>query len=103
MSESIVESSEETVDDFDRDADDVSNEECDLNSDTTNDSNANVVIDFMRFKDWENVSLDSIPKRKTKSDVWNFFGILKKGNTVFEPMSKKYFCKPCFDDHKFKR
>lgn len=64
---------------------------------------ANVVIDFIDFNQWDNVSLDTLPKRKSSSEVWNYFGILKNGDRVFTPMSKKIFCRPCFDEHKFKR
>lgn len=62
-----------------------------------------VVVDFIDFNEWNDVSLNPLPKRKTNSDVWNYFGILKKGDSIFTPMSKKYFCRPCFDARKFKR
>lgn len=61
------------------------------------------VIDFTDLDDWSDWSLEPITKRKSNSEVWNYFGILKKGDAVFNPMCKKFNCSPCFDKHKFKR
>lgn len=97
----MSETSEESIaDDTDGDPDFVCSEYSSL-SDTFD--NTDDTIDFESFNDWDDVSLESIAKRKIKSEVWNFFGTLKKGNKVFAPTSKKYFCRPCFDSHKFKR
>lgn len=71
--------------------------------DTDTEQQERVVIDFIDLNKWNDVSLDPLPKRKTNSDVWNYFGILKKGDSIFIPLSKKYFCRPCFDARKFKR
>lgn len=111
-------SEESIVDDYDRDPNFVLSSASSLLSDSdtridcndeefelrdTETSSNNVVIDFIDFNQWEDVSLDTIPKRKTISDVWNYFGILKKGDSIFKPMSKNIFCRPCFDERKFKR
>lgn len=99
MSESES-SGESIVDDTDKDPDYICNENSYL-SDTFDD--ADTAIDFVNFNDWDDVSIEPITKRKSKSEVWNFYGTLKKGNKIFSPTSKRYFCKPCFDNHKFKR
>lgn len=66
------------------------------------DSSESDEIDFACFDKWESVSLEPIAKRRTKSELWNYFGCLKKNDKIFIPTSKKYFCRPCFDDHKFR-
>lgn len=109
-------SGESVVDDIDKDPDFILSSASPLLGDTRSDYkneefglldieaySDNVVIDFIDFDGWDDVSLDTIPKRKTISDVWNYFGILKKGGSIFKPMSKKFFCRPCFDERKFKR
>lgn len=73
------------------------------NSIQSDDSNETSEIDFKCFNKWEDVSLEPIAKRRTKSGLWNYFGCLKKNNKIFTPTNKQYFCRPCFDDHKFKR
>lgn len=107
-------SDESILDDVDNDPDFVLSNASSLSDtryddDLTNAQQANagageqVVIDFIDFTEWHDVSLDPLPKHKTNSEVWNYFGILKKGDKIFEPMSKRRFCWPCFDAHKFKR
>lgn len=101
-------SSEESfVDDFYNDPDYIYDAKSTLSDnifiDDADKASSGETIDFVNFVDWDDVSLTSIAKRKTKSEIWNFYGTLKKGNTVFAPTAEKYFCKPCFDDHKFHR
>lgn len=100
MSDSLAPSDESIVDDIDADPD--YNCSDDFLKNDVSDSNADE-IDFDNFDNWHDVSLEPIPKRKTKSLLWNYFGLLKKGNQIFPPTSKKYFCRPCFDNHIFKR
>lgn len=99
MSES---SGESIVDDIDNDPDFIYNLDSNSNHSNTSDT-TDGNIDFDNFNKWDDVSLESIAKRKMKSEVWNFYGTLKKGNRVFPPTSEKYFCRLCFDNHKFKR
>lgn len=106
-------SSEESVVDDDRDADftlsnlsspsDTQINDSDEDSERRKINSENIVVDFIDFNDWDDISLDPIPKRKTNSEVWNYFGMLKKDDSIFKPMSKKMFCRPCFDARKFKR
>lgn len=102
-------SEESTVDDVDKDADFILASSSTL-SDTRDDEDEsnhqreeNVVVDFIDFTEWGDVSLDPLPKLKTNSEVWCYFGILKKGGKIFKPMSTRKFCRPCFDTHTFKR
>lgn len=101
-------SEESVVDDMDNDPDYHFSDASSL-SDTrdaeehTNPTRDTVEINFIDLKDWSDLSLERIAKRKSSSEVWNYFGILKKGAAVFKPMCKKFYCWPCFDKHKFKR
>lgn len=96
MSDTLATSDESNIDDIDGDPD----YDC---SEYSNQNDASDQIDFDDFHDWHDISLEPITKRKTKSLLWNYFGILKKGNQIFPPTLKKYFCRPCFDSHIFKR
>lgn len=100
MSQSSVES---FVDNIENDPDFVYNLETNSNQSNTSDDTTDGTIDFVNFNKWDDVSLEPIAKRKIKSEVWNFYGTLKKGNRIFPPTSEKYFCRLCFDNHKFKR
>lgn len=101
-------SAESIADDTDKDPDYIFNDVSYLSdstyelSESRSSSTQNIVIDFIDFDEWDDLSLDRIAKRKSNSEVWNYFGILKKGNTIFEPLSKKIYCQPCFDARKFK-
>lgn len=59
--------------------------------------------DLTNINDWEGMSLEPILKRKTKSPVWHHYGILRKNNKIFAPMSQKILCRSCFDAQKIKR
>lgn len=100
MGDSYAGSSEESVaDDVYGDPDYTVSEDFRESDNSTID---NSVIDFNDFENWSDVSLEPVSKRNTKSTLWIYFGCLKKGKKIFTPTSKKYFCRPCFDDHKFK-
>lgn len=107
-------SEESVVDDIEKDADYIESSSSSNSTETeftvengtegqTENENEEVIVDFIDFDKWQNLSMEPIPKKKTNSDVWNFFGNLKKDNVIFQPLKKRYFCRPCFDEHKFKR
>lgn len=79
-------SEESVVDDTDRDPDYDNNNSNESNLSDTRDEES-VIVDFIDLNKWNDISLDRIPKRKSKSEVWNYFGVLKKNNEIFAPWS----------------
>lgn len=108
MSE-YAESSEESVaDDFFGDPDFVFEANDTRSDDFDAESSEQSSVDssqsmYLNDIQWDDTSLEPISKRKTMSELWNHYGILKMGGKIFAPTSKRYFCRPCFDDRKFKR
>lgn len=50
-----------------------------------------------------NLSIKMTQKRKSKSEIWNYFGKLLYKQILVSKVSDKLYCKICFDENIFKR
>lgn len=49
-----------------------------------------------------NLTLQTVYKTKSKSEVWKYFGCVQKCGKAVTKLSHKIFCKLCFADKKLK-
>lgn len=48
-----------------------------------------------------NLTLKNVNK-KSNAEIWKYFGILYQSEPLRCLRSNKIYCRPCFEDHKFK-